>query len=158
MWLTEWVFADSSFSLLHVSQPIMGFSGFFITCMSAWQEMPLNIVCWIELGLGWLPWHRIQILWFLWVGGGVLVLGICNLPQTKCLWWRQSQLTHCTFDGHHQKIRQSKEGFSLYLYGIHIPCHCRCLSLVDDPQCNLPVVDWFELVGAVCSSLAVLVI
>ena len=36
------MFADSSLSLLHVSQPIMGFFGFFITCMSAWQEMPLN--------------------------------------------------------------------------------------------------------------------
>ena len=89
--------------------------------------------------------------WDAWtdVGVGALVLGICNLPQTKCLWWRQSQLTHWTFDGHHQKISQSKEGFSLYLYGIHIPCHCRCLSLVDGPQCSLPVVDWFELVGVV---------
>ena len=146
MWLTEWVFADSSLSFLHVSQPIMGFSGFFITCMSAWQEMPLNfrsVLNWPRTGR--LPWHWIQILRFLWVRGGALVLGICNLPQTKCLWWRQSQLTHWTFDGHHQKISQSKEGFSLYLYGIHIPCHCRCLSLVDGPQCNLPVVDWFEL-------------
>ena len=42
MWLAERVFTDSSFSLLHVSQPMMGYSGFFITCMFTWQKIPLN--------------------------------------------------------------------------------------------------------------------
>ena len=68
MWLTEWVFADSSLSLLHVSQLIMGFSGFFIKCMSAWQEIPLNsrsVLNWPRTGVA--SWHRIQILRFLWV-------------------------------------------------------------------------------------------
>ena len=89
------MFSDSSLSLLHISRPIMGFSGFFITCMSAWQEMPLNSRSVLNLprtGVASLtPNPDITVF----VGRRrALVLGICNLPQTKCLWWRQCQLIH----------------------------------------------------------------
>ena len=130
--------------------------------MPAWQEIPLNsrsVLNWPRTGVASLT-PNPDITVFVGRRRAAFVLRIWNLPQTKCLWWRQSQLIHWTFDGYHQKISWSKESFLLYLYGIHIPRHCCSLSLVDDPQCSSPVVDWFGLVGVgvVCSPLSLLVV
>ena len=63
------------------------------------------------------------------------------------IWWGSSFSLWSDWDAWTGGSDSMSEEMSVNLYGIHIPCHCRCLSLVDGPQCNLPVVDWFELVG-----------
>ena len=120
-------------------------------CTFAWQEIPLNS----RTVLNW-PRTRVASLMpnpditvFVGRRRGVGLKDLKSASDKMLMVAPES--IHWTFDGYRQKIGWCKEGFLLYLYGIHIPCHCRCLSLVGDPECSSLVADWFGFVGGLFS-------